>query len=80
MAFEEIPLTGNGVVIDVKSPTSSAVITDPKDAKVVTVAEERYAIPESAKMGIAGAAFLIVNKMIGTGSPCHQAHHLRYAS
>jgi hypothetical protein len=28
----------------------------------------RYEIPESQKIGVAGAVFLILNKMIGTGS------------
>lgn len=27
-----------------------------------------FAIPESRKIGVAGAVFLILNKMIGTGS------------
>ena len=29
-----------------------------------------FAIPESRKIGVAGAVFLILNKMIGTGSMC----------
>jgi len=28
----------------------------------------KYVIPESRKIGVAGAVFLILNKMIGTGS------------
>ena len=29
---------------------------------------EEFVIPESRKIGVAGAVFLILNKMIGTGS------------
>jgi len=31
---------------------------------------QKYGLPESRKIGVAGAFFLILNKMIGTGSEC----------
>lgn len=33
-------------------------------------ATERYEYDESRKLGIMGSAFIILNKMIGTGSEC----------
>ncbi len=39
-----------------------------------TIAEteglQQYTLPESRKIGVMGAVFLILNKMIGTGSGC----------
>ena len=37
------------------------------------VRTERYEYEESQKVGIFGSAFLILNKMIGTGSKCAPA-------
>jgi hypothetical protein len=33
-----------------------------------TIADQRYAYSEDRKIGVTGAVFLILNKMIGTGS------------
>ena len=39
-------------------------------------ATERYEYEESRKLGIMGSAFIILNKMIGTGSECaHVTYH-----
>ena len=53
------------------TPPSSVVQDGKMDYGTIPgklVAQQRYNIAESAKMGIPGAAFLILNKMIGTGS------------
>ncbi len=41
-------------------------------------ATERYEYEESRKLGVMGSAFIILNKMIGTGSECANVipHHV----
>jgi hypothetical protein len=70
-----------GLVI-IGSETSSFAMDGPSDRKRLNKASNdsdaasqtseeygtTYVVPEQRKIGIAGAVFLILNKMIGTGS------------
>lgn len=57
---------------DLKSPTNSAeeVLLDSESASEMlgTSRDAPNSSAESRKIGVAGAVFLILNKMIGTGS------------
>jgi hypothetical protein len=43
-----------------------------KPGQVEVETEQTYAFEESRKLGVTGAVFLILNKMIGTGSNWHR--------
>lgn len=40
-----------------------------------TIEAQKYSYTEDRKIGITGAVFLILNKMIGTGSECRADLH-----
>ena len=61
-----------------ESPKTSDVTAhrgEPDEEAVVgAIEEQKYAFSDKRKLGVTGAVFLILNKMIGTGSMYHPDH------
>lgn len=54
--------------IDRKRPAGKDQVDSEASSQISFDDGNSYAHPESRKIGVAGAVFLILNKMIGTGS------------
>lgn len=50
------------------SPARTSTDEGPPDVEVQD--EKQFKVADSQKIGVTGAVFLILNKMIGTGSEC----------
>ena len=58
---------------DIDKTAHDASPTPPEYENAVVEQENTYAFDDSRKLGITGSVFLILNKMIGTGSKCKVA-------